>query len=191
MKDVQERSQSMTAYASSHAEPDPETTTRLRERLQASIGASASRKQRLRAWIQGAAIALVVVAIAFGGAWQMGWLAGAGRADARGVISTAAQGQDLALDGGRVALGPHTLVRVTESSEATVIELVDGELEVRSDTPAKISVRAGAYAVTSASPRFSVKRTQGVPLVTVHEGEVRLHGPDLPSAGVVMTAPER
>lgn len=188
MTDNQERSRSMAAYASSHAEPDPETTARLRERLQASMASKTARTQQARGWLQGAVIAALVIGIAMVGAWRMGWLAG-GQSDARGVISTDAVGQDLALARGRVALAPHTLVRVTESGDTTTIELVDGEIEVRSDAPASIVVRAGAYELASQSPRYSVRRTQGVPVVTVHHGEVRVLGPDLPDVGIVMAAP--
>lgn len=188
MTELPERSQSMAAYAGSHAEPDPETTARLRERLQLSMSLREARRGRVRAWIQGAALAVIVLGVALGVGWQQGWIGAAGSPAARGVISTAATGQDLALDGGRVALAPHTLVRVVESPTGTEIELVDGELEVRADTPAAITVRVGAYEVSPTSPRFSVRRTPGVPLVTVYEGEIRLRGPDLPAAGVVMTA---
>jgi ferric-dicitrate binding protein FerR (iron transport regulator) len=190
MTEPHERSQSMAAYASTHAEPDPETSARLRERLKVSMAAREGKKQRARVWLQALLGSLALCAVLGVVAWQLGWLAPSDADDHRGVISTAAQGQDIALPGAHVSLGPHTLVRAIEERDALVIELVDGDIEVVADgDPARVRVRVGPYELDSESPRFSVHRGPGVPLVTVHQGKVSLRGPDLPSAGVVMSAP--
>ena len=189
MTEPHERSQSMAAYASTHAEPDPETSARLRERLKVSISARDGKRQRTRVWLQALLASLALCVVLGVVAWRLGWLAG-GSDDHRGVISTAAQGQDIALPGAHVSLAPHTLMRAIEERDALVIELVDGEIEVIADgDPRRVRVRVGAYEIASASPRFTVHRGPGVPLVTVHQGTVTLRGPDLPAAGVVMSAP--
>ncbi|MFO0637323.1 MAG: FecR domain-containing protein [Nannocystaceae bacterium] len=184
MKDVQERSQSMAAYANSHAEPDPETSARLRERLQGAMTAHGHRRGRARAWVQAALVTTVVFAAMAVIAWRVGWLGSAPTTDHRGVIATDADAQELVLGGARVRLSAHTLVRVGESGGGAELELVDGEVEL--PAASTLSVRTGAYVVTPAGARFSVRRTPAVPLVTVHEGHVVLQGPDLPPAGVTL-----
>lgn len=187
MKEVQERShgsQSMRAYANSHAEPDSETTARMRERLQGAMVQRTHRRERVRAWVQ-AATAIALALVVLGGlAWWLGWLGPPAELDHRGVISTLDVGQEIAVGDGRAVLSPHTLVRLSESDDGTSIELVDGEIALV-DAPG-IVVRVGAYEVRGPSRDVAVRRTAGVPLVTVREGTVVLAGPDLPSAGVTM-----
>ncbi|MBX7081587.1 MAG: FecR domain-containing protein [Nannocystaceae bacterium] len=187
MKDVQERSQSMAAYANSHAEPDPETSARLRERLQGAMTAHGHRRGRARAWLQGVLVTTAVFAALAGIAWRVGWIGGTPGTEHRGVIATDADAQELVLGGARVRLSAHTLVRVGDSGGGAELELVDGEVEL--PAASSLPVRTGAYVVVPVGARFTVRRTPAVPLVTVHEGHVVLRGPDLPDDGVTLAPP--
>ncbi len=182
MKEVQERSQSMRAYANSHAEPDSETTARMRERLQEAMSDRTRRRQRVRAWVQSAIVTALAASVLLGLAWWRGWLGAPGELDHRGVISTRELGQEIAIGRGHAVLAPHTLVRLVDDGET--IELVEGELVLRDARG--VVVRVGAYEVHAASNDVGIRRTPGVPLVTVREGTVRLTGPDLPASGVSM-----
>jgi hypothetical protein len=184
MKEMQERSQSMRAYANSHAEPDAETTARMRERLQDAMNDRVQKRQRSRAWVQSAALTLVAIVGVATLAWWRGWIGAPGELDHRGVISTSDIGQEIAVGDGRAVLAPHTLVRMVDEPEGVALELVEGEVALR-DAPG-IVVRVGAYEVRGPSRDVVVRRTPGVPLVTVREGTVVLAGPDLPDAGVTM-----
>jgi ferric-dicitrate binding protein FerR (iron transport regulator) len=188
----------MTAFADTHGEPDAETTARMRERLRDSLRAKEGRKRRVRHWLQASAVTAVVLGAVGFAAWNGGWLDGGADATVAGVIQTAEHPQRIERPWGEVELAARTLVRIDASDAGDAIELVDGELVVSADADAPIVVRIGTYEVRSpvadeptGARRFSVRRTPGVPLVTVHEGRVRMSGPDLPAEGVVMSATAR
>ena len=192
MKDVRSRSRSMTAFADTHGPPDAETTARMRERLQSKLRDREVDRAKWSTWVKASLVTAVVLGLLGFGAWQMGWLGGGSDSPSRGVITATDRPMELEHDWGEIVLAPHTLVRLGEQDDVTEIELVEGEIELRSHdaTAIPMRVRIGAYEVAGESARFAVHRTPGVPLVTVYVGRVQLKGPDLPSSGVVMAAPD-
>lgn len=189
MNDTLERSRPMEAYAESYGEPDMETTSRMRSRILDYMEDRAAGRQRWRHWVQ-AVIAVCVIGAGAAGVWS--WSRdGEPVEDARagaGVIATVEQAQEVELEhAGTVRLLPHSGIRIRrDTPDAAVIELLEGEIEVRVDDAEALDYRidTGDHEVEVHGSRVGVRRTRGVPLVTVYAGYARLHGPDLPAEGV-------
>jgi ferric-dicitrate binding protein FerR (iron transport regulator) len=179
----------MSVYADTYGEPDFETTSRMRSRIMGYLEDREADRRRVRHWVQ-AVIATLAIGIAGVGIWlwQAGGAEESGTKDAAGVLATVGHAQEVKLErDDRVLLLPHSGIRIRrDDGDAAVIELLEGELELRlDDVDARtVQVRVGDYEVDVHAVRVSIRRTRGVPLVTVHEGSVRLTGPELPTDGI-------
>jgi ferric-dicitrate binding protein FerR (iron transport regulator) len=179
----------MSVYADTYGEPDFETTSRMRSRIMGYLEERENDRRRVRHWVQAVAVTLVL-GVAGVGIWL--WQAGGDdrqeATDAAGVLATVGHAQEVKLErDDRVLLLPHSGIRIRrDDGEAAVIELLEGELELRLDDVdvRAVQVRVGSYEIDVHAVRVSVRRTRGVPLVTVHDGSVRLTGPELPADGI-------
>lgn len=177
----------MAAFADMHGEPDAETTARMRERLRTTLADGQTRKAKVRHWIQASLLTALVLAGSGYAAMRAGWLGTPDTVTERGVIQTTTKAQELAVGWGVLRLDPNTVVRV--ESEPRVVELVEGTVDIRIDDENATEVRVGAYTASGTGTHFEIRRTPGIPLVTVHDGELVLYGPDLPETGVAIRSP--
>lgn len=189
MNDPAERSRPMSVYADTYGEPDFETTSRMRSRIMGYLEEREADRRRFRHWVQAVVVTLVIGVAGVGiWLWQSGGDEGQGAEDAAGVLATVGHAQEVKLErDDRVLLLPHSGIRVRrDDGDAAVIELLEGELELRLDEVGARTVRVGVgdYEVDVHAARVSIRRTRGVPLVTVYEGFVRLSGPQLPADGI-------
>jgi ferric-dicitrate binding protein FerR (iron transport regulator) len=157
--------------------PDASTTGRMRSRLDEFMHRRAlARRRRLRL---GLVIAAVVFAIAAGLAIGL-------RDPVPHAISADSE-RAIELGGARVLLRAGASVR-TVADDETRIELVGGEIEVTVATGRPFVVHSGEFEVHAQSGRFSVRHTDGLPVVTALRDDVVLHGPGLPTSGVRVLA---
>jgi ferric-dicitrate binding protein FerR (iron transport regulator) len=186
----------MTAYAQTFGEPDAETTSRMRKNLNRYIQDREATRTRRRHWVQ-ASLVVGGLAIVVGGlVWTQTKADPAQEAapvvDASdGVVTTAAVPQTMELAfGGELVLAPETKVRVLGSERGeTSIELLEGQVEfVPADATHSVRVMVDRYRIDAEGARFEVRRSRGVPLVTVTAGAAAMFGPDLPDEGVKMRA---
>lgn len=184
MNSSMERTKSMAAYAEALGEPDPEMTARLRARFERFIEEGGADRGGSRKWVLAAVCAGVLLS---SGAALGVWLGSDGGG---GVVAAGEEPQRVQLAAGAVVLDVGARVRVLHDEGRSVVELVEGAVDVDATSSAlAIEVISGPYAVTAARARFRVRSTGDVPIVLVREGEAVMRGAQLPEHGVTFTPP--
>jgi ferric-dicitrate binding protein FerR (iron transport regulator) len=179
-----ERTRSMTAYAEELGEPDPEMTARLRARFERFIEEGGADRGRSRMWWLAAACAVFLLAA---GAALGAWF---GSDSGGGVVTAEEEPQRLQLAAGSVVLDAGARVRVLHDEGRSVVELVEGAVDVDATLSAlAVEVISGPYSVGAVGARFRVRSTGDVPVVLVREGEAVMRGAQLPEHGVRFTPP--
>lgn len=174
----------MAAYAEALGEPDAEMTARLRARFERFIEEGGADRGRSRTWVLVAVCAVLLLAA---GAALGVWLGSDGEG---GVVAAEEEPQRLRLAAGSVVLDAGARARVLHDEGRSVVELVEGAVDVDATASGlAVEVISGPYSVSAARARFRVRSTGDVPIVLVREGEAVMRGARLPEHGVTFTSP--